>query len=452
MSKLPSTQLARAGVVGSTAMKLGVGKIKTKVKRPFLSESASQRSEEQREDQEAELLFKAITQLRGTAVKLAQMLGMETEVLPERVRQELSKSYHQVPPLNRVLVRKVIQDELGSTPEDLFKEFDSTALAAASLGQVHRALTWENLDVAVKVQYPGIHVTIDSDMKLLGTLVGGGSKFLSKERRPNEEILRKSLSEIAARLREETDYINEAENTRWFNTKLDIQGVETPAVLDEFCSKRVIVTEYMSGVHLDEWLRTNPTQEERNRAAQHIYDVFFQSAINLKRVHADPNPGNYLFKDNGDIALIDYGCVKVLGERFVRHIPTLLYAFYKGEYEEILNAYEQLGMKIRRDAQEDFDKVLRPFGEWLSLPFQRETFDFKTNNRYTVNGRNLIHEMAHLGSFESVEEDFIFFDRTIYGLFKIFEQLEAEVNFVDHWKHLWHQSGILDDASGVGSE
>ena len=148
MSKLPSTQLARAGVVGSAAMKLGVGKIKTKVKRPFLSESASQRSEEQREDQEAELLFKAITQLRGTAVKLAQMLGMETEVLPERVRQELSKSYHQVPPLNRVLVRKVIQDELGSTPEDLFKEFDSTALAAASLGQVHRALTWENLDVA----------------------------------------------------------------------------------------------------------------------------------------------------------------------------------------------------------------------------------------------------------------------------------------------------------------
>ena len=443
MTKIPSTQLARAGVVGSTAVKMGMGKLKAKAKRPFLSSTAQAHDKLQREDAEAELLFKAITQLRGTAVKLAQMLGMESEVLPERVRQELSKSYHQIPPLNRVLVRKVVQQELGKVPEKLFKSFDSSAMAAASLGQVHRAVTNDDEPIAVKVQYPGIHVTIDSDMQLLGTLVSGGTKLIKKDLRPNEEIVKQSLSEIAERLREETDYINEADNTRWFNEHLKMEGVETPAVFDEYSSQRVITTELMAGMHLDEWLATHPSQAQRDRAAQHIYNVYFHSATQLKRLHADPNPGNYLFKENGDIVLIDFGCVKTLSDDFVAHIPSLLHAFYEGNYEKIVGAYSDMGMKITTNSKDDYDTVLRPFGEWISLPFQGEFFDFKENTDYTVKGRNLIQEMAHMPSFETVEEDFIFFDRTIYGLFKIFEQLEAKVACLDPWKKLWIESGLF---------
>lgn len=443
MTKIPSTQLARAGVVGSTAVKMGMGKLKAKAKRPFLSSTAQAHDKLQREDAEAELLFKAITQLRGTAVKLAQMLGMESEVLPERVRQELSKSYHQIPPLNRVLVRKVVQQELGKVPEKLFKSFDSSAMAAASLGQVHRAVTNDDEPIAVKVQYPGIHVTIDSDMQLLGTLVSGGTKLIKKDLRPNEEIVKQSLSEIAERLREETDYINEADNTRWFNEHLKMEGVETPAVFDEYSSQRVITTELMAGMHLDEWLATHPSQAQRDRAAQHIYNVYFHSATQLKRLHADPNPGNYLFKENGDIVLIDFGCVKTLSDNFVAHIPSLLHAFYEGNYEKIVGAYSDMGMKITTNSKDDYDTVLRPFGEWISLPFQGEFFDFKENTDYTVKGRNLIQEMAHMPSFETVEEDFIFFDRTIYGLFKIFEQLEAKVACLDPWKKLWIESGLF---------
>ena len=441
MSNIPSSQFARAGVVGSTAVKMGMGKLKAKAKRPFLSLPAQLRDKQHQEDYEAELLFKAISQLRGTAVKLAQMLGMETELLPERVRLELSKSYHQIPPLNRVLVRKVIEEELGSTPEQLFKEFAPVAMAAASLGQVHKGITPDNQSIAVKIQYPGIHVTIDSDMKLLGTLVSGGTKLLNKDMRPNEQIVKKSLSEIADRLREETDYINEANNTRWFNQHLKLEGVETPAVFDQFSSQRVITTQLMTGLHLDDWLATNPSQVQRDRAAQYIYDVFFHSATQLKRLHADPNPGNYLFKENGDIVLIDFGCVKTLGDRFVDYIPTLLHAFYEGDYEKIISAYSDIGMRIRANSMEDYDTVLRPFGEWISLPFQSESFDFKQNQDYTSKGRNLIHEMAHMPSFETVEEDFIFFDRTIYGLFKIFEQLEANVACLGHWQQLWSKSG-----------
>lgn len=444
MSKLPSSQLARASVVGSTAVRMGVGKLKSKAKRPFLSKSAQVQSQADQEDEEAKLLFKAITQLRGTAVKIAQMLGMESEVLPERIREELSKSYHQIPPLNRVLVRKVLKSELGKGPAELFKEFEPNAMAAASLGQVHKATTFGNKTLAVKIQYPGIHLTIDSDLSLLGKLVGGGTKLLPKRRQPNKEIIAKSLSEIGARLREETDYSAEAANTRWFHEHLVLDGLAIPEVFDEFCTDRVLATEFLPGKHLDDWLAGEPTQAERNLAAQRIYDTFFHSTTNLQRLHADPNPGNYLFKDNGDIALIDFGCVKTLGDRFVSHLPKLLYAFYCGDYPKIVDAYAQIGMKIGSSSEDDYEHVLRPFGEWLSLPLQGDYFDFKVNKDYTVKGRELIHSMAHMPSFETVEEDFIFFDRTLYGLFKIFERLEARVRISGKWKLLWAENGITD--------
>ena len=442
MRKLPSTQLARASIVGSTAVRVGVGKLKSKAKRPFLSKSAQVQSQMDLEDEEAVLLFKAITQLRGTAVKLAQMLGMESEVLPERIREELAKSYHQVPPLNRVLVRKVIHSELGKSPEQLFKEFEPTAMAAASLGQVHRATSFNDELLAVKIQYPGIHVSIESDLKMLDKLVSGVSKIIPKNRQPNKEIITKSLSEIADKLREETDYTAEAANTRWFHEHLKLDGLAVPEVYDEFCTERIIATQFLPGVHLDAWLAGNPTQAQRNSAGQRIYDLFFHSTINLKRVHADPNPGNYLFTENGNIALIDFGCVKSLGDRFVSHLPNLLYAFYCADYQKIVAAYADIGIKIRGDAVADYEQVLRPFGEWLSLPFQDDSFDFKANKDYTVKGRELIHLMAQMPSFETVEEDFIFFDRTLYGLFKIFERLEAKVQISGKWKLLWAEKGI----------
>lgn len=437
MTKLPSSRLSRAGVVGATAVKMGVGKLKTKAKRPFLSEVAKQSDKARHEDQEAELLFKAITQLRGTAAKIAQMLGMETELLPERVREELCKSYHKMPPLNRVLVSKVIQKEFGKSPDKVFKAFDGDAMAAASLGQVHRAEIEEGKIVAVKLQYPGIHVSIDSDLKLLRSLVGKGSALLPKHRKPNQAIVETSIDEIGARLLEETDYRLEAKNTSWFKHHLLIDGVEVPEVYPEYCTDRVITTELLDGKHLEDWLATDPPQADRNKAAQLIYDTFLFSSMQLKSLHADPNPGNYLFKTNGDLALIDFGCVKRLSKEFTANLPQLLYAFYLNDFDRIVSAYDQMGMTIAGDRRIEYEQVLRPFGEWLSKPVQQEFFDFRVHSDYTNSGLELIRGLAEMPGLESVQEDFIFFDRTLYGLFKIFERLEAKVYMRDHWRVLW---------------
>jgi len=303
MSDLPSSQLARASVVGSTAMKIGVGKLKNKAKRPFLSEQGKQDAMQTQHDEDAEVLFKAITKLRGTAVKIAQMLGMETELLPERVTEELSKSYHQVPPLNRVLVQKVIAREFGKSADQIFEKFNPVAMAAASLGQVHRAEVDNGRVVAVKVQYPGIHVSIESDLKLLRKFSASGVRLLPKQKQPKKEIVETSVDEIEARLMEETNYQHEADNTRWFAENLSIDGIEVPEVFDRYSTDRVITTELLDGLHIDAWLATKPSQKLRDRAAQLIYELFIHSVIELGRVHADPNPGNYLFKENGTLSL-----------------------------------------------------------------------------------------------------------------------------------------------------
>jgi len=437
MSKLPNSQIARATVVGSTAMKLGVGKIKSKAKRPFLSQAARDTDEVNQQDKEAELLFQAITKLRGTAVKLAQMLGMETDLLPQRVRDELSKSYHQVPPLNRVLVEKVITKEFGVSSKDLFESFDSVALAAASLGQVHRAVIDNGQQVAVKVQYPGIHVSIESDLKLLEKLSSNALRVLPKHKQPKKGIVDTSIKEIGERLMEETDYQLEAKQTRWFKDNLHIEGIESPSVFDEFCTDRVLTTQMLEGVHLDAWLETNPSQAHRDKAAQLIYDLFVHSTLHLGRVHADPNPGNYLFKPNGELALIDFGCVKTLSQHFIDHLPALLRAFYLDDIDEIKSAYADIGMRIVPDASEEYEQVVRRFGSWLSLPIKEPYFDFKVNSDYTSTGLKLIKELSETPCLETVEKDFIFFDRTMYGLFKIFERLEAKVYMRSHWEGLW---------------
>jgi len=415
MSKLPSSQLARAGVVGSTAMKLGVGKLKNKAKRPFLSEQERQDATESQHDEDAEVLFKAITKLRGTAVKIAQMLGMETNLLPDRVREELSKSYHQVPPLNRVLVHKVITKEFGK-----------------NTNQVNGKV------VAVKVQYPGIHVSIESDLKLLRKLSSNGLRLLPKQRQPKKEIVNTTIDEIGSRLMEETNYQLEAENTRWFKDNLLIEGIEVPGVFDQFCTDRVITTELLDGLHIDDWLATDPSQTSRDKAAQLIYELFIHSAVELGRVHADPNPGNFLFKKNGELALIDFGCVKKLKCRFTEKLPPLLHAFYVDDLDKIVRAYSDMGMRFVPDLSLDYEQVLQPFGEWLSRPLREPFFDFKKNNDYTASGLSVIKDLSEMPILESVQEDFIFFDRTMYGLFKIFERLEAKVYMRERWEKIWN--------------
>ena len=174
--KVPTSKLSRSAIAGAAVTKIGLKHAGYKARKAFsgkVSEKNSSQtknnalSQQQHEEQIGELVFTVLSQLRGTAIKLSQLLSMETDILPETIRNKLKSACHEVPPINKALVRKQMVQELGNTPKQLFKEFDSQAFSAASIGQVHRALSFNDEKLAVKVQYPGIGATIDSDLKML---------------------------------------------------------------------------------------------------------------------------------------------------------------------------------------------------------------------------------------------------------------------------------------------
>ena len=415
---IPESKIARTGVAGIAAAKVGIGELRHKMKRPFLSQEKINQEKEILDDKNAKILFNALTQLRGTALKVAQMLGMEQGLLPESYRKELSKSFHQVPPLNRVLVRKIMMEELHKPPEKIYHKFESDAFAAASLGQVHRAELEDGTKLAVKVQYPGIGVSIASDMALIRGVAHGMS---------NTKLILQSLDEIEARLNEEVNYTIEAENTLWFEQNVKYEGISIPSIYPEFCTEKILTTEFISGMHLNQWLETKPSQDSRNRAAQLLYDFFMYSSAKLQRLHADPNPGNYLFHEDGTITVIDFGCVRHLSDQFNVLFSDLMKAYVEDDSEKLFPAYEALGMKHAKPDDEFYQKTLRPFGQWVTEPLKQDSFNFDKHSDYTRRGKESMKLLHELMDIDRIAEEFIFHNRTLYGLYQIFEKMGATV-------------------------
>lgn len=289
---------------------------------------------------------------------------------------------------------------------------------------MHAATTHDGRRVAVKIQYPGIHVAIDSDIALMRQAAYA---------MPNRRLALQSLDEIHARLREEVDYRQEAANTIRFRERLDGTMPQIPEVIEEFSGARVLTTRFVHGLHLNDWLATVPEQTARDRAAQALYDHFIHTARTLGCIHADPNPGNTLFAPNGAITLIDFGCVKRIDSGFIGHLPAVLKAYLADDVTALFLAYEQLGMQFGKEAMGLYEEILRPFGRWLVEPLREEHYDFKTHADYTARGMAVIHKLQGLRDLHCLADDFIFFDRTIYGLCKLFERMGARVRFRHHW-------------------
>ena len=257
---------------------------------------------------------------------MAQLLSMGLDIFPSEFTKELQKSYHEVPPINRALARKIVQNALGKPPELIFETFDPQAFAAASLGQVHRATTREGYRVAVKIQYPGIRETIQNDVQLMRSVL---------RPLPDYRIILPAIEEIEARLLEETDYVRESENMAFFNSQLGLKNVIVPVPYLDYSAGTVLSAERIDGMTLNEWLRTGPGREERDRLAQTLQDLFISGLYRLHRIHADPNPGNFIVKDDGKIGLVDFGCVKSFETEFVSLYGELPRKALQGDLERL---------------------------------------------------------------------------------------------------------------------
>lgn len=430
---VPSGKLARGKTVGIAVARVGAKKLAHATKRVLLGKASQEKADARFNEDSARLIFEALVTLRGSALKVAQLLSLEMDLLPEPYQKELSKSCYRVPPLNRALARKMFIAGLGKSPEDVFAEFDYDAFAAASLGQVHKAVLRDGRPIAVKLQYPGIRQSLRSDLAILRGLVAAVPQTQKGK-------FGAALEEIETRLLEEADYFIEAENTKIFHKFLASASpnITTPETHPDFCSGTILTTSLLPGAHMDEWLATKPAQKERDKAAQEIFEANIGLFYELNTIHADPNPGNYLFGDGDKVGLLDFGCVKKLTPGFVGQYKRFLRAITGGSKKEIIECcrnFELISNNNAGDVETLYENLLRPFNEWVALPYKTDFFDFNKNPDYCSKGREFYSAIAnHKSKTTELNPNFIFVDRTRYGLYRIFEKLGARVAFKNKWE------------------
>ncbi len=430
-NEIPTGRFSRAALTGVTATKLGAKQLAHVSRKVLKGKAFTEEDQKRHEEELGRLLFKTLGMLRGTAIKLSQALSQEADLLPESLRKELAKACHKVAPLNRALIRKVFLKEWGVGPERVFREFDSQAFAAASLGQVHEAVGSDGRALAVKVQYPGIGSTIKSDVRMMRAMlsdVAGRTGIL-----PRRELIDEVLDEIEERLREEIDYRNEARNIEFFRKNVTIPGIRFPEVVEESSGDFVLSMVRLNGVHIDEWVASNPSQDERDRVGQLLFDFLANCFHDLNCIHADPHPGNFLVLENGDLAILDFGCVKKLDPDFTPQIGRMLRAVAASKDEsklpELIAVYREIGFFGKNldldEYMENIHPVFRPYKDWLGEPYQEATFDF--GRMSPLPNANLREGLSLSKQMSGFPKDYIYFERSYYGLISLLRKLGARV-------------------------
>ena len=253
--------------------------------------------------QTAEDVASTLGAMKGVLMKLGQMASYVDDSLPPEARRTLGRLQDSVPPMSAELAAGVITEELGMPPEQVFAEWDPEPIAAASIGQVHRAITRDGRAVAVKVQYPGIAETIAADL--------GNVSLLRRMLRiiaPGQDV-DSLVTELRERIVEELDYRREADNQQLFADYYDGHPtIGVPKIVRELSTRRVVTSDLATGARFSELVGWS--QEERNLAAETIYRFVFRSLYDMRAFNGDPHPGNYLFHGGGKVTFLDFGLVK----------------------------------------------------------------------------------------------------------------------------------------------
>ncbi|MBN2195097.1 MAG: AarF/ABC1/UbiB kinase family protein [Polyangiaceae bacterium] len=410
----PARGFVRGSILGAAVARASTQSLGLALTQPFRSEAGRERAAAATDKQIARELFAACGVLRGTALKLLQVLAMEADLLPETYRAEFAAASYRAPPLNRALARRILVAELA-VPECLFAAFSLTPFAAASIGQVHAATSHDGEALAVKLQYPNIADGIRGDVALLRGLLRptrSGSVFAA------------CFAELEARLAEELDYRCEANHTEWFRHHLRLPGVVVPRVTRALSTQRVLTTTRLGGVHLDQWLATHPSQAARDHYGQLFVDLFHHCVFELGRLHADPNPGNYLFLPGGGLGLLDFGCVRQLAPTFGEGLRRIMAPNRRPG--DVAEAHRCLGVHYRRDLpQAELGSFLVRWGAWLNEPYRVERFDFGAADDYFARGSAMRSELSHC--LERYDGPFLFFGRAHQGLMRTLQRLGAKV-------------------------
>ncbi len=432
LDKIPTTKIERAGQLLKTGIKVGGNYISyygEKLVNPKLTR-------DKLNENNAEDIYDGLKNLKGSALKVAQMLSMDKNIMPRAYVEKFSLSQFSVPPLSAPLVRKTFKNYLGQYPETIYETFTPQSVNAASIGQVHKA-TKDGKTLAVKIQYPGVADSISSDLAIVKPIA---VKMFNLQGKDSE----KYFMEVEHKLLEETDYELEMKQSLSISRACEkIENLKFPNYYPELSSKKIITMDWMDGEHISEFTDYNTDRKKGDKIGQALWDFYMFQMHGLRQVHADPHPGNFLIDKDANLIAIDFGCMKAVPDDFY-------FPYFELAKPEVINNPELFSEKMyeldilrKDDSTMEIIYFTDLFHKLLSLftkPFHGDFFDFSDDDFF--------NKIANLG--EELTKDtqlrkmngnrgskhFIYINRTFFGLYNLLHDLKARVNTLTYKKYL----------------
>lgn len=423
LDRIPIGKVKRASKFVTTGAKVGANYVKAYSKAAIKGKL----DKEELDSDNARDIYNSLSELKGSALKMAQLLSMDQNVLPKAYTDKFAMAQYSAPPLSYPLVKKTFKENLGKYPNEIFDSFTKSASNAASMGQVHKA-TLDGKTLAVKVQYPGVANSIKSDLKLAKPFALKLMNVKGKEVEPY-------MKEVEGKLLEEADYGLELKQSMDFAAKCkDLTGVFFPQYFPELSAPQILTMSWLDGQPIGAWLKHEQNQADRDRLGQMLWDFYMYQMHQLRMMHADPHPGNFIINESNDLGVIDFGCIK--------HIPEDFYhAYFELASHDVLNDSQRVDTLFREleiirpsDPDKDVTIVTDMFTgliKLLSRPFNQGDFDFSDEAYFKeiyLKGEEISKdsEMNRLQARGS--RHFIYFNRTFFGLYNILHSLGSRVD------------------------
>ncbi|UUW09277.1 AarF/UbiB family protein [Flavobacterium plurextorum] len=428
---IPTSKIERAGKLVQTGAKIGVNYVKhyaEKMVNPDLTR-------DKLNENNAEDIYDGLKSLKGSALKVAQMLSMDKNFLPQAYVEKFSLSQFSVPPLSAPLVLKTFKSNFGKTPYEIFDEFNANSVNAASIGQVHLAKK-NGKKLAVKIQYPGVANSISSDLALVKPIA---IRMFNLQGKDSD----KYFKEVEDKLIEETNYLLELKQSQEVVKACSkIENIIFPNYYPEFSSEKIITMDWMTGIHLSEFTAKNKDQKVGDELGQALWDFYMYQIHVLRKVHADPHPGNFLVDDQNQLIALDFGCMKQIPDDFYTPYFELINKNVITDKTLFNEKLFELEILRKDDTPAEIEYFTEMFHDLLSLftrPFQNETFDFsdetffdsiaKLGERFS-NDTSLKKMNGNRGS-----KHFIYMNRTFFGLYNLMFDLKAKIVVENYLKY-----------------
>lgn len=369
----------------------------------------------------------ALGGLKGPLMKVAQILSTIPDALPREYAQELAHLQANAPQMGWLFVKRRMASELGADWQSRFTSFEHEAAAAASLGQVHRAVGPDGRRLACKLQYPDMASVVEADLKQLRLIL---SLYRGYDRAIDPTDVQEELAE---RLREELDYGREAKHMRLYAHMLAAEpGVYTPEVVTDLTTQRLLTMTWLDGQSITKFVDEH--LEARNAVAYNMFRAWYVPFYFFGVIHGDPHLGNYTVRSDRGINLLDFGCIRVFPPGFVAGVIDLYHALDRNDRALAVHAYETWGFQNLSNHLID---VLNIWAEFLYAPLLENRTRRIQETEGGVYGREVaekVHaELRRLGGVKPPRE-FVLMDRAAVGLGSVFLRLKAEIN----WYQMFH--------------